>query len=109
MRKNKLFLIIAISASFLSGCSVLQPLPAAKNISILQKSQVESCIHLADTHVKTLNKVGIFYRNSRDMQEELLILAKNQAVELKGNAIVQISPMENGETDFAIYHCMPNQ
>ena len=108
MNLRRLLLLPALSCVlFLGACSVLKPVESSEKVSVLLEEQLASkqCVVLAETRVQTLAKILFFPRSQEAIIDELVTLAKNQAVALKGNVLVQISPILDGATDFRIFHC----
>ncbi|WP_051144823.1 DUF4156 domain-containing protein [Thiomicrorhabdus sp. Kp2] len=106
MIKKTLFTLSLSSGLFLSACSWVQPLPGAYNVALLQASDVSNCTKLGTTTSSALDSVGIYQRDTAALREDLVLIAKNEAVNMRGDTIVALSPIQNGRMEFAIYRCL---
>ena len=98
-------LILLAMSLVLSGCSWVQPLPGADDVALMQIEDVAKCQKLGSTRAQTLNKVTMFERDQEAMRNELIALAKNEAVRMRGDTIVQLSELKDGTMEFGIYDC----
>lgn len=98
---QKLFLVFMII--LLSGCSFVKLTRAGENVAILEINQVTSCQATGSTTVSVLNKV-VVNRSPEKVAVELRTLARNRAAD-RGDAIVAMTPVTNGEQTFNIYRC----
>lgn len=89
----------------LSACTWVTLTPQGEQVSIATLSAVSDCEHVGKTTVSTLNKVAGFNRYEESMQDELNKLARNSAVELKGDTVVPSSPIKDGKQVFDVYRC----
>jgi len=100
-------LSLAIGAMLsLSACSWVNPLPGAFKVALLDASEVAECKKLGSTHTSVLDKVGFYDRDTEAMTEDLVMLARNEAVRMRGDTIVALTPVQNGQMEFAIYRCL---
>jgi hypothetical protein len=77
--------------------------PQGENVAVLQSSEVGNCTPNGSTTVTVLSKV-VVNRQPAKVAEELRILARNRAAD-RGDAIVAMGPVTNGEQTFNIYQC----
>jgi len=96
---------IAISLPLISACQWVKPEPGSDNVALLNLDQVTECKKLGHTFSFVKDSIAGLKRNEDTVREELLILAKNQAHKMKGNAIVSKEPLEEGKMGFDIYQC----
>ncbi len=89
----------------LSGCSWVSPTPSATTVKVLNAKAVKNCQRLGSASAKSLAKLGFIKRNRDKLQQELNTLARNQAADMGGNAVVAESPIENGQQQFGVYRC----
>jgi len=90
----------------LSACSWVNPLPGAFKVALLGASEVTECTKLGSTHTSVLDKVGFYDRDTEAMTEDLVMLARNEAVRMRGDTIVAQGAVENGQMEFSIYRCL---
>lgn len=91
----------------LSACTWVEPTAQGEKVRVLSAEEVTKCKKVGQTTVSLLAKLAGIERNAQKVQEELNILARNSAVELDGDTVVPISPVEDGKQTFAVYRCMP--
>ncbi len=99
------WIVVALSSLMISGCSWVQPLPGADEVAVMTIEDVAKCQKLGSTHAQTLNKVTMFERDQEAMRQELIALAKNEAVRMRADTIVPLSDIEDGTMEFGIYNC----
>jgi hypothetical protein len=87
------------------GCSWVPLTDAGRGVRVLEANAAADCQKVSTVDSKTADRVVVFSRTDRKMREELESLARNEAAEDGGNAIVPLGPMENGRQSFAIYRC----
>lgn len=96
--------ILAISALLLlSACSFVKLTPAGENVAVLQLNQVSTCMQTGSTTVSVVNKV-VVNRSPDKVALELRSLARNRAAD-RGDTIVAMTPVTDGEQTFNIYRC----
>lgn len=105
LKKILLGSVSVISVMLLSACSWVQPLPEADKVAVMQFEDVSKCQKLGSTRNQTLDKITIFERSEDAKYQELVALAKNEAVRMRGDTIVPLTTMQDGIMEFAIYNC----
>jgi hypothetical protein len=88
----------------LPGCTWVKVTDAGAKVAIRNASEVTACRKVGVASAHTTAKV-LLARDSRTVQAEVLALAKNQAGEMHGNAIVPIGDVQNGAQTFDVYSC----
>lgn len=69
------------------------------------KDGVRSCRYLGKTTVSVKAKLGTFDRNKEKVEEELLVLARNSGARMKGDTVIAVTAVANGEQVFKVYRC----
>jgi len=87
------------------GCSWVDVTDEGKSVDIMTAAQVEGCEKLGQTNSKVLDKVTFVKRSAEKQAEELANLARNEAANMGGNAIVKMSEVEEGRQQFGVYRC----
>lgn len=87
------------------GCTWVPLTSEGRNVRILQSSEVTHCEKTGKATSKTTDRVVIFARTDRKVREELESLARNEAAEMGGDAIVPIGTATDGRQSFDIYRC----
>lgn len=97
-------ILLAISSLLLlSACSLVKLTPGGDNVAVLQISEISSCTATGSTTVSVLNKV-VVNRSPDKVALELRSLARNRAAD-RGDTIVAMTPVTDGEQTFNIYRC----
>ncbi|MCK9531033.1 MAG: DUF4156 domain-containing protein [Gammaproteobacteria bacterium] len=94
-------------AGLLSACTWVHLTPEGEKVRVLDADEVTQCQMLGRTTVSLAAKIAGIERHPEDVQKELNMLARNSAVDLRGDTVVATSPVENGKQTFAVYRCMP--
>jgi hypothetical protein len=87
------------------GCTWVPLSDEGGNVRVLQANAVADCQKISTISSRTADRVVIFARSDRKVREELESLARNEAADGGGNAIVPIGTMTNGRQSFAVYRC----
>ena len=89
----------------LSGCAWVTPTTRGQAIAYLQPNQVQSCQKLGRVSVETVSKVVLLSRDAKTVQNELITMAKNEAVVLKADTIAAETEIDEGRQTFGAYRC----
>jgi hypothetical protein len=87
------------------ACTWVPLTSGGQSVRILQASEVANCEKIAETTSRTSDRVIIFARSDRKVREELDSLARNEAADLGGDAIVPIGTADDGRQSFGVYRC----
>jgi hypothetical protein len=104
IRITSVVIMCAITVPTL-GCTWVPLTDEGGNVRILQANAAADCQKISTVSSKTADRVVIFARSDRKVREELESLARNEAADAGGNAIVPIGAMTNGRQSFAVYRC----
>ncbi len=88
-----------------SGCTWVQPSPGASQVTLVMPQHVSHCQSLGTSISQVKAQVGPIHRNESKVQEELLTLAKNSAVEMGGDTLIAEGPPTQGSQRFRIFKC----
>lgn len=88
-----------------AGCSWVPLDPGAQTVTVRSLGDVSACQRLGKTHTRTVAGLAFIPRRSSRVEEDLVSLARNEAVRMGGNVVVRLSPVERGEQEFGIYRC----
>lgn len=104
---NKHIALACFSTALLCGCanSFLKPLEGSERVLLLKIDQVTHCKSLGKISVSVVTKVGIYTREVNAIEDNLLQLGKNNAIELGGDSLVKDVMPEFGKQVFAVYKC----
>ena len=101
----KNFLLVAIAAIALTGCTWVQLTAEGENVSLAGVDVIGNCERIGRATAKTLGTIVAVERGGGRLQEELLTLARNEAGRMGGNTVVPESLINDGEQDFGVYNC----
>ena len=104
---QKTFSIVSVTlmSLLLSACSWVQPLPDADKVVVLQFNEVEKCQKLGSVRSQTLDKISFVNRSESAQYDELVALAKNEAVRMQGDTVVPLTTIQDGVMEFGVYNC----
>ena len=99
--------IASLLSLLIGGCSWVKVSPEGAGVKSItaEVAQTHQCERLGQTHSQTQNKIVFVERSQRKQQEELVGLAKNEAVRIGGNSIVAQGEITEGRQTFIIYKC----
>jgi hypothetical protein len=101
-------LFFSMTVLALCSCVWVDLSEEAANVRVVTRDQLgSSCVQTGTTHVEVLDRV-ILERAASNVLLELQALARNQAAERGDDTVVAISPIEDGEQDYALYRCIPD-
>lgn len=101
--KNVTLLLMCTVLS--AGCTWVKPSAKSHEIVLLTPAQVVNCVKKGVTTSQTLSKITVVPRSNDKVFSELVMLAKNEAVILGGDAVVAEGLMEKGRQTFGVYRC----
>lgn len=87
-----------------AGCTFVKPTSRSQAIAYLEPAEVQNCQKVGSATVETVGRV-ILSRDPKNVQNELITLAKNEAAILKGDSVVAETDIVNGKQDFGVYRC----
>jgi len=101
----KNFLLAAIVAAAVTGCTWVQLTGEGENVSLVGVDRIDNCQRIGRATSKTLGSIMTVERGGGRLQKELLTLARNEAGRMGGNTVVPESLIQNGQQDFGVYNC----
>ncbi|WP_096084549.1 DUF4156 domain-containing protein [Agaribacterium haliotis] len=90
-----------------TACTWVKPQEGADNVALVKDSHVANCERLGKVNVAVKHDVVGLERKRSKVAEELLTLAKNEAVKMDGDSLVSLAEPEQGSQPFAVYRCKP--
>lgn len=88
------------------GCSWVALSPEGEKISVVLPQHVTSCKQLGKTTVSVKDKVAGVIRKDEKIEEELEMLARNNATSLQGaDTIVPAGEIKDGQRTYNVYRC----
>lgn len=107
MRRNHLIFsaLTLISLSLSSCASWVTLTPQGESVSVREPSTVSACDRVGRVTSRSRDEIATIDRSAERLQNELLILARNEAATLGGNVIVPDSVIRDGSQVFVVYTC----
>ncbi len=102
---NKLKLVLILAALTLASCATVKPTAGSDNVKLITAEEASQCERLGTASAQVLDKVVFLPRGDAPMADELLVLAKNEAVKMGGNAVTAASEIVDGTREYIIYNC----
>lgn len=90
----------------LASCgSWVQLTGPGQQVEVRSEGQIGACQSLGRASSTTLERLLLIERNNSRQEDELLTLARNEAGDMGGNAIVPMTAASAGKQSFAVYRC----
>lgn len=104
---TKFIMTTLLSATLLSGCAslFLDVKPGSEKIAVVDANQVFGCESKSNVTFSVLSKVWLMNRGEEGVEENLLQMARNAAVDENADTIVKGESKKFGERTFAIFKC----
>jgi hypothetical protein len=93
----------------LGGCAsdLIKVREGSDRVSLADAGQVASCQSKGEITVSVLAQVGFISRSAKDVEADLLQLARNGAVDAGADTLVKGDWQGFGKRTFAMYKCRP--
>ncbi len=97
--------VLMCTLALLAACTWVKPTPKSHAVVVMGKDDVLNCVKKGVTSSKTLSKFLFIPRSKEKIYNELVILAKNEAVIMEGDSLVPKGEIVGGALDFSVYRC----
>ena len=97
---------MTLLSSMVAACSWQTLTPAGEKARVLDANEVVNCLKVGETTASVLPNILFIERNRSYVEDDLAIIARNNAKDLGGDTAVPISKVEDGKQTFAIYRCI---
>jgi hypothetical protein len=101
---KKLMLFVAIFT--LSACTWVNENTDGRDVNVSTPQRIGSCQKSGDISVSVAAKIGFINRSSKKIQEELLVLARNEAIKLGADTIVAVNKPLKGAQRYTAHNCI---
>jgi hypothetical protein len=100
--------VLLVLAASLGGCSWGIKLDSGgENVRVAWDGNVDGCREAGKVTVSVLDHVGPVDRNGIKVNDELEVMARNEAASLPADTIKPLGPPRDGEQSWAAYTCGP--
>ena len=100
----RLLLSAMCTLALVCGCTWVKLTPGGAKVKQATAQDVASCTRVGTATATTKDRV-LLERGPQKVQEELIVLAANQAASMGGNAIVPQGRPVAGNQTFVVYKC----
>jgi len=97
--------VICITCLSLESCTWVELTKQGEAVVIKTQDDITQCQKVAKITASLKSKILGFDRNETKVKTELETLARNKAVEYRGNTLVASSEIQEGEQNFDVYVC----
>ena len=91
---------------FLSACTWVELTPEGEKVTVARAEHVKDC-KFAGTTTVSVRSTAVGQRDMAKIKTELETLARNEASKLKGDTVVSVTEIKDGEQTFKVYQCNP--
>lgn len=97
----------ALLMTAITGCAdqLISTRVGAEAVTLAEASQVATCQAKGNSTVGVMSSVVFYTRSAEAVEEDLLKLARNAAIDAGGDTVVKGNSTEYGKRTFAIYKC----
>ena len=103
--KTASVLISSVIALTLTSCATVKPTPGSEAVQLITQEMGAQCQRLGSASAQVLDEFAYLPRGEAPMADELLVLAKNEAVKMGGNAVATAGDIVDGTRNFVVYLC----
>lgn len=97
---------VFVMVLFVCSCSWVKPEYGAEKVALVKLAHIQNCKKVGTVYSNTTNRILGIHRSHKKVNDELLTLAKNEALELGGDTLVALGPVVEGEQKFDAYRCI---
>lgn len=95
---------MSAAALVLGGCSLFGP-RHTEPVRVVTAEQLQGCSNAGSVHVSVVDQLPSLQPVDGAVARELVALASNSALQLGGNAIVEMTNVVDGGQSFAVFRC----
>ncbi len=100
------YFIVSFLVASITACQWVKPTDAGHQVSLVKLAHIMNCEKLGATTSKVKARVGLVRRKEREVVDDLVILAKNEAAQIGGDTIIAEGKLNEGQQTFDIYRCL---
>jgi hypothetical protein len=100
-------LALGLLAVGLSGCasSMIGERVGADQVVLAKDSEVTKCKSLGRSTLSVLSSLGPITRSAEAVEENLLQMARNEAIDKGGDTVVKGNSLEYGKRSYEVFKC----
>jgi hypothetical protein len=96
---------IVLAGALALACTWVKVTAGGEAVRVAKEGEVGGCETKGRTHAQTTDRVLVFARSPKTIEQELVSLARNEAALMGGDAIVPASAIQSGRQTFDVYLC----
>jgi hypothetical protein len=94
-----------VLAAILAGCAATGGGAPEDSVRVVTAEQLRGCTNVGSAHVSVVDNLAELQKVEGAVAGKLIALAKNSALQLGGNAIVEMTNIVDGSQSFAVFNC----
>lgn len=100
-------LALGLLAAGLSGCasSMIGERVGADQVVLAKDTEVTKCKSLGRSTLSVLSSLGPITRSAEAVEENLLQMARNEAIDRGGDTVVKGNSLEYGKRSYEVFKC----
>lgn len=102
---NKIIFTMGLAMT-LVACTWVELTPEGEKVKVATEADVTNCKNMGKATVSVKAELGGVVRNKEKVQKELETMARNIAIDLKGDTVVPAGEITDGRQVFNVYQCM---
>lgn len=102
---KKVALLALTALTFTTGCTWVKVTDQGSRVAVANAANVRGCENMREVTVSVTSKIWFYERNADKVATELTNLARNEAVNFKGDTIVPSTKIKDGRQSFEVYKC----
>ena len=98
---------LGLLATGLSGCAskLIGERIGADQVVLAKESEVARCKSLGRSTLSVLSSLGPITRSAEAVEENLLQMARNEAIDKGGDTVVKGNSLEYGKRSYEVFKC----
>lgn len=88
-----------------SACTWVKPAPGAEHVALVKPAHTENCRYLGEASATVKHSLAGLKRKQAKVADELVNLARNEAIKMGGDTIVSAAEPSDGRQQFKVYAC----
>jgi hypothetical protein len=106
-KKLTSLLALGLLAATLSGCAskLIGERIGADQVVLAKESEVTQCKSLGRSTLSVLSALGPITRSAEAVEDNLLQMARNEAIDKGGDTVVKGNSLEYGKRSFEFFKC----
>ncbi len=98
---------LGLLAAGLSGCAskLIGERIGADQVVLAKESEVAKCKSLGRSTLSVLSSVGPLTRSAEAVEDNLLQMARNEAIDKGGDTVVKGNSLEYGKRSYEVFKC----